>query len=70
MDGFYNRMCLDCTERGKSCSGTTCKTWTGCVYRNASTNTDNSIIPIMSREDLSEKGVLISAIISPERRPL
>ena len=28
-----NTMCFDCLERGKSCNGTTCQTWTGCVYR-------------------------------------
>lgn len=28
-----NIMCVDCIERGKSCEGTTCQTWTGCIYR-------------------------------------
>lgn len=28
-----NVMCLDCKKRGNGCDGTTCKTWTGCVYR-------------------------------------
>lgn len=28
-----NTMCFDCLERGKTCGGTTCQTWTGCVYR-------------------------------------
>lgn len=28
-----NTMCFDCLERGKSCKGTTCQTWTGCIYR-------------------------------------
>lgn len=28
-----NSMCINCLELGKSCKGTTCKTWTGCVYR-------------------------------------
>lgn len=28
-----NTMCFDCLEHGKSCNGTTCQTWTGCVYR-------------------------------------
>lgn len=28
-----NTMCFDCLERGKSCAGTTCQTWTGCIYR-------------------------------------
>lgn len=26
-------MCEDCQELGSSCNGTTCKTWTGCVYK-------------------------------------
>lgn len=28
-----NPMCTDCTRRGAGCDGTTCMTWTGCVYR-------------------------------------
>lgn len=28
-----NTMCFDCLECGKGCNGTTCQTWTGCVYR-------------------------------------
>ncbi len=28
-----NPMCTDCTRRGTDCDGTTCKTWTGCIYR-------------------------------------
>ena len=28
-----NRMCADCLKLGKECNGTTCQTWTGCVYR-------------------------------------
>lgn len=28
-----NPMCADCTRRGTDCDGTTCKTWTGCIYR-------------------------------------
>lgn len=28
----FNRMCANCAELGKTCKGTTCKTWTGCVY--------------------------------------
>lgn len=28
-----NAMCFDCLECGKSCNGTTCQTWTGCIYR-------------------------------------
>lgn len=63
-----NTMCIECIERGKSCGGTTCQTWTGCVYRKASIDCDNSYIPIMSREDLLEKGVLVNAITTPKRR--
>ena len=28
-----NTMCFDCVERGKTCKGTTCKVWTGCVFK-------------------------------------
>ena len=30
---MFNSMCVNCLEHGKSCDGTTCQTWTGCVYR-------------------------------------
>lgn len=30
---ILNSMCINCLERGKTCDGTTCQTWTGCVYR-------------------------------------
>lgn len=29
---LLNPMCLNCASRGRTCSGTTCQTWTGCVY--------------------------------------
>lgn len=28
-----NNMCETCAKLGKDCNGTTCQTWTGCVYR-------------------------------------
>lgn len=28
-----NMMCTTCAKLGRDCSGTTCQTWTGCVYR-------------------------------------
>lgn len=28
-----NSMCINCLERGKTCNGTTCQVWTGCIYR-------------------------------------
>lgn len=28
-----NSMCINCLERGKTCNGITCHTWTGCIYR-------------------------------------
>ena len=31
--GDLNIMCINCLNRGKTCDGTTCQTWTGCVYR-------------------------------------
>lgn len=27
-----NSMCANCAELGKTCEGTACQTWTGCVY--------------------------------------
>ena len=28
-----NSMCENCICLGDSCDGTTCQTWTGCIYR-------------------------------------
>lgn len=28
-----NPICTGCKARGTTCNGTTCQTWTGCVYR-------------------------------------
>ena len=28
-----NSMCTDCSRLGTACEGTTCQTWTGCVYK-------------------------------------
>ena len=28
-----NSMCENCACLNNSCNGTTCKTWTGCIYR-------------------------------------
>lgn len=28
-----NTMCFNCKRCGTDCTGTTCKAWTGCVYR-------------------------------------
>lgn len=28
-----NSMCIDCAKYNNGCSGTTCQTWTGCIYR-------------------------------------
>lgn len=28
-----NRMCLTCSNLRNDCKGTTCKTWTGCIYK-------------------------------------
>ena len=28
-----NPICTGCKARGTTCNGTTCQTWTGCIYR-------------------------------------
>lgn len=28
-----NTMCFDCKKCGTTCNGTTCKVWTGCIFR-------------------------------------
>lgn len=30
-----NSMCVSCGQLGKDCAGTTCQSWTGCIYRKA-----------------------------------
>lgn len=58
-----NHMCADCLKLGTGCKGTTCQTWTGCVRKVTTTHEHTSpYIPIMSREDLEEKGVNIDAL--------
>ena len=56
-----NRMCANCLKLGKECEGTTCQTWTGCVFKVTATKEQTSpYIPLMSREDLEEKRVNIT----------
>jgi hypothetical protein len=58
-----NRMCLDCSCLGRDCIGTDNQNWTGCVYRKR-VNTDKepaAYIPVMSREELEDKGVYIQS---------
>ena len=58
-----NRMCSNCLKLGNDCKGTTCQTWTGCVFKAvAASERTSPYIPIMSREDLEEKGVNINAL--------
>lgn len=58
-----NRMCADCLKLGKECEGTTCQTWTGCVFKVTAIKEQTSPhIPIMSREDFKERGVNINAL--------
>lgn len=33
MKTTVNTMCLDCSKFGKDCNGTSCQTWTGCIYK-------------------------------------
>ncbi len=30
---MLNSICVNCLEYGKTCDGSTCQAWTGCVYR-------------------------------------
>lgn len=58
-----NRMCANCLKLGDGCKGTTCQTWTGCVFKVPSSKEQTApYIPVMSREDLEEKGVNINAL--------
>lgn len=33
MKNTINAMCPDCARFGKDCQGTSCQTWTGCIYK-------------------------------------
>ena len=57
---MLNRMCVDCTRLGAGCKGTKIQAWTGCLSRTGKP-IDYGYMPIMSRNDLMEKGVLISS---------
>ena len=55
-----NNMCRNCARLGTDCKGTANSVWTGCVRKvHISTAKDSPYIPIMSREDLQEKGVSV-----------
>lgn len=42
MKTTINTMCPDCTRFGKDCQGTSCQTWTGCIYKKR-TDADKTI---------------------------
>lgn len=58
-----NDMCKNCARLGSACKGTANSVWTGCIYKvPTSAAQDSPYIPIMSREDMEEKRVDISAL--------
>lgn len=61
---MLNRMCNNCLNLNNSCKGTENFTWTGCVFRQAAKSElyDGSYLPVISTEELKEKGVLIEAL--------
>lgn len=49
-------MCADCTRRGTDCDGTTCKTWTGCIYRETAAQRDIRLFDFYKRRLLALAG--------------
>lgn len=39
----YNAMCKNCERFRKCCAGTTCQTWTGCVWKIKKENTKEGV---------------------------
>lgn len=51
-----NPMCTDCIRRGSDCDGTTCETWTGCVYRETAAQRDIRLFDFYKRRLLALAG--------------
>lgn len=51
-----NPMCTDCTRRGSDCDGTTCETWTGCIYRETAAQRDIRLFDFYKRRLLALAG--------------
>lgn len=51
-----NPMCTDCTRRGTDCNGTTCETWTGCIYRETAAQRDIRLFDFYKRRLLALAG--------------
>lgn len=51
-----NPMCTDCTRRGSDCDGTTCETWTGCIYRETAAQRDIRLFNFYKRRLLALAG--------------
>ena len=60
-----NRMCKNCQLLGgPECDGTEVQAWTGCIYQKPldKSQKESSWIPIMPRQKMEERGVLISKL--------
>ncbi len=58
---IVNSMCIDCARYGRSCEGTECRTWTGCVRRETETERDARVFNAYRKELLrlaSDSGTL------------
>lgn len=51
-----NPMCTDCVRRGSDCDGTTCETWTGCIYRETAAQRDIRLFDFYKRRLLALAG--------------
>jgi hypothetical protein len=51
-----NPMCTDCIRCGSDCDGTTCETWTGCIYRETAAQRDIRLFDFYKRRLLALAG--------------
>lgn len=51
-----NSMCTDCIRCGSDCDGTTCETWTGCIYRETAAQRDIRLFDFYKRRLLALAG--------------
>lgn len=49
-----NVMCINCAQYSKECGGTSCQTWTGCIYHKPTTPEAIAALPLEKLVELFE----------------
>lgn len=47
-----NTMCMDCMKLQTGCKGTSCQTWTGCIYKE---KIDNEVMNVKKKQSIIYK---------------